>query len=131
MRKKIIGAAVLAVALGAGLNACGGSDKGASSPAPTVTVTTPAKVSVPKTSSTESSGAELPDFTGEGLQDAQDDSQAAGFYVLDSSDASGAGRMQLWDRDWTVCSQDPAAGTYDPATTTVTFSTVKLDETCP
>jgi hypothetical protein len=74
--------------------------------------------------------AELPDFTGQTLQAAQDGAQAAGFYGLTSSDASGAGRMQLLDRKWTVCAQTPKAGTH-PTDTTVDFSTVKLEEVCP
>lgn len=74
--------------------------------------------------------AELPDLTGETLQAAQDAAQAAGFYGLTSSDATGAERMQLLDRNWQVCAQTPAAGSH-PTDTTVDFSTVKTEESCP
>lgn len=80
----------------------------------------------------EDAGAEtatLPDMTGKGLQAAQDEAQAAGFYSLTSSDATGADRMQMFDRSWKVCSQTPAAGEH-PTDTTVDFSTVKLSEEC-
>lgn len=74
--------------------------------------------------------AELPDLTGETLQAAQDAAQAAGFYGLTSSDATGASRMQLLDRNWQVCAQAPAAGPH-PTDTVVDFSTVKIEESCP
>jgi beta-lactam-binding protein with PASTA domain len=74
--------------------------------------------------------ATLPDFIGKGLQSAQDEAQAAGFYTLDSHDALGRGRMQALDRNWKVCSQTPAPGAH-PTDTEVDFGTVKLEETCP
>ncbi|GAA3489690.1 hypothetical protein [Streptomyces cremeus] len=74
--------------------------------------------------------ARLPDFVGKGLQSAQDQAQAAGFYALKSHDALGRGRQQVLDRSWKVCSQTPAAGTR-PTSTTVDFGTVKLEESCP
>ncbi|MYS91453.1 MULTISPECIES: PASTA domain-containing protein [Streptomyces] len=73
--------------------------------------------------------ATLPDFTGQGLQEAQDGAQAAGFFILTSSDATGAGRMQVFDRNWTVCSQTPEPGEH-PTSTTVNFDTVKIGESC-
>ncbi|THA72525.1 hypothetical protein E6R60_26725 [Streptomyces sp. A0642] len=73
--------------------------------------------------------AKLPDFTGQILQTAQDGAQAAGFYILGSDDATGAGRMQVWDRNWVVCSQTPGAGSYD-VETRVVFHTVKDSESC-
>ncbi|NEA67517.1 PASTA domain-containing protein [Streptomyces sp. SID12488] len=73
--------------------------------------------------------AALPDLVGQDLQAAQDEAQAAGFYVLDDQDASGQGRLQVLDRNWTVCSQDPDPGTH-PTDTPVTLYAVKDDETC-
>ncbi|KUN39436.1 hypothetical protein AQJ30_09615 [Streptomyces longwoodensis] len=73
--------------------------------------------------------ATLPDLVGQDLQAAQDAAQAAGFYVLDDQDASGQGRFQIYDRNWTVCSQDPGPGTH-PTDTLVTLYAVKDDETC-
>lgn len=74
--------------------------------------------------------ASLPDMNGKGLQSAQDDAQAAGFYSLTSHDALGRGRMQALDRNWKVCSQTPKAGEH-PTDTEVDFATVKLEEDCP
>ncbi|MCJ1678443.1 hypothetical protein MTF65_14015 [Streptomyces sp. APSN-46.1] len=113
-------------------------------PGPTVTVTaTPAAAPAPEAKPSDApkpadtpapapapATGTLPNFVGQQLQAAQDGAQAAGFYFLDSTDASGAGRMQVLDRNWKVCSQTPKAGTYD-LTTRVTFDTVKTDETCP
>ncbi|MFE1321041.1 hypothetical protein [Kitasatospora phosalacinea] len=78
----------------------------------------------------EAKAAALPDFTGMGLQAAQDEAQAAGFYRLQSHDALGRSRSQLSDRNWKVCSQAPAAG-QQPTDTTVDMAAVKLDEQCP
>jgi hypothetical protein len=65
-----------------------------------------------------------------GLQAAQDRARSLGFYRLDSHDALGRGRDQVWDRDWKVCFQRPAPG-RQPTTVTVDFGTVKLEEGCP
>ncbi|MFE6621285.1 PASTA domain-containing protein [Streptomyces sp. NPDC008086] len=77
----------------------------------------------------ESETAALPDLVGKDLQAAQDEAQAAGFYVLDDQDASGQNRLQVFDRNWTVCRQEPEAGTH-PTDTPVTLYAVKDDETC-
>ncbi|WP_432127853.1 DUF3761 domain-containing protein [Streptomyces sp. bgisy082] len=71
---------------------------------------------------------EVGDFVGMDLQTAQDSAQAGGIYHLDSTDASGLGRQQLLDRNWTVCAQAPAAGTTMSADATLTFDTVKSSE---
>ncbi|MBQ1090650.1 PASTA domain-containing protein [Streptomyces sp. B93] len=73
--------------------------------------------------------AALPNLVGKDLQAAQDEAQAAGFYVLDDQDASGQNRLQILDRNWTVCSQEPDPGTH-PTDTLVTLYAVKDDETC-
>ncbi|WP_308403120.1 PASTA domain-containing protein [Streptomyces sp. Tu102] len=73
--------------------------------------------------------ATLPNLVGQDLQAAQDAAQAAGFYVLDDQDASGQNRLPVFDRNRTVCSQQPAAGTH-PTDTAVTLYAVKDDETC-
>lgn len=73
--------------------------------------------------------AALPDVVGQDLQAAQDTAQAAGFYVLDDQDASGQNRLQVLDRNWTVCSQKPEPGTH-PTDTPVTLYAVKDGEAC-
>ncbi|MFJ1869953.1 PASTA domain-containing protein [Streptomyces chartreusis] len=77
----------------------------------------------------EAESATLPNLVGQDLQAAQDAAQAAGFYVLDDQDASGQERLQVFDRNWVVCSQKPAAGTH-PTDTAVTLYAVKDNETC-
>lgn len=77
----------------------------------------------------EAETATLPDMTGKVLQTAQDEAQALGFYGLTSSDATGQGRFQAFDRNWKVCSQTPKPGEH-PTDTMVNFDTVKLSESC-
>jgi hypothetical protein len=52
----------------------------------------------------------LPDLVGLDLQLAQDILQDRGWYLVNPYDATGKGRMQLWDRNWVVVEQGPAAG---------------------
>ena len=55
----------------------------------------------------------MPDETGKNLQAAQDDLQAISgnpVFYSGSQDATDQDRGQWWDRDWKVCSQDPAPG---------------------
>jgi hypothetical protein len=77
----------------------------------------------------EPENATLPDLVGQDLQAAQDEAQAAGFFVLDDQDASGQKRLQVFDRNWVVCSQEPAPGTH-PTDTPVTLYAVKDGEAC-
>lgn len=108
-----------------GMTACGSNE---SPPAPTKTITETAQTSgEPETSDKQ---GRLPDLTGKGLQEAQDEAQERGFYNLKSTDATGQGRLQIWDRNWTVCSQTPVPGQH-ATDVTVTFSVAKLDEGCP
>ncbi|MCE5288437.1 MAG: calcium-binding protein [Nocardiaceae bacterium] len=44
------------------------------------------------------------------LQDAQDLIQKYGVFYSRSADATGQGRMQIYDRNWVVVRQDPEAG---------------------
>jgi hypothetical protein len=76
----------------------------------------------------------MPNEVGKGLQSSQDDLQAISgepLYYSDSRDALGAHRFQILDSDWKVCSQNVASGTRVTSKMVVTFSVVKLDETCP
>ncbi|ANS64927.1 hypothetical protein SLINC_2703 [Streptomyces lincolnensis] len=91
--------------------------------------TDPADSATDTKADTDSETAALPDLVGQDLQAAQDEAQAAGFYVLDDQDASGQNRLQVLDRNWTVCSQEPEAGTH-PTDTPVTLYAVKDDEAC-
>jgi hypothetical protein len=76
----------------------------------------------------------MPDETGNVLQDSQDDLQrlaANPIYFSDSKDATGAGRLQILDRDWQVCSQNVSPGTKVTVDVDVVFNVVKTYENCP
>jgi len=73
----------------------------------------------------------VPALLGMNLQLAQDTPQSLGSYLMDQADASGLGRMQINDSNWTVCSQAPEPGAEVPVETIVTLAAVKLDEACP
>ncbi|MFB7311044.1 hypothetical protein [Streptomyces sp. NPDC056192] len=70
-------------------------------------------------------------FVGMGLQSAQDKAQTDGFYSLRSHDSAGRDRLQAFDRNWKVCSQNHAPGKTVPVDTELDFGTVKLEESCP
>jgi beta-lactam-binding protein with PASTA domain len=76
-------------------------------------------------------GFTMPDVVGMVLQDAQDLLQSKGSYLMDQVDATGLGRLQILDSNWTVCSQSPPAGASVSPTQIVTLSAVKLTESCP
>jgi hypothetical protein len=72
----------------------------------------------------------MPDVVGANLQEAQDSLQALGSYLMDQTDASGAGRAQLVDSNWKVCTQEPVAGTEVAVDAMVKLGAVKTDESC-
>lgn len=73
----------------------------------------------------------MPNVVGMNLQEAQDELQSLGSYILSQDDATGQGRFQVLDSNWQVCSQDQAPGeTFDLAEL-VNLTAVKLSETCP
>jgi hypothetical protein len=102
----------------------------------------PATVTVQQTVTTEPAPAEpqppppaastgdiaVPNVVGKNHQLAQDTMQAAGLYNLDEEDATGAGRMLLWDRNWVVVRQSPAAGTMVSEGQTILLSSKKYGE---
>jgi hypothetical protein len=143
------------VALGVVLTACGGSGAGPAtteqviatteppSPAPSPTAADPSPTPVESSSkakpqkSSASPTAEpvekfrMPDLVGENLQDAQDELQSLGSFLMDQVDATGEDRWQLLDSNWYVCSQKPAAGKKVSLSAIVKLYVVKLEETCP
>ncbi|HSX99656.1 MAG TPA: hypothetical protein VLG91_20050, partial [Streptomyces sp.] len=72
--------------------------------------------------------ASVPEFVGMGLQSAQDTAQEQGFYSLTSHDSLGRGRLQAFDRNWKVCSQNLKVGTSTSTDTELDFGAVKLEE---
>ncbi|MGW8555464.1 DUF3761 domain-containing protein [Streptomyces tubercidicus] len=79
---------------------------------------------------TEDATVTVPDYTGRNLQESQDDAQGRGLYLLDSRDLSVRQRTQVWDRNWQVCDQEPAAGTLMADSETLTFTVVRTSESC-
>lgn len=76
----------------------------------------------------------MPDLVGFVLQDAQDAVQAQSddaIFFTTSTDATGAGRSQVLDANWQVCSQSVPPGSAITADTVIDFGAVKLDEQCP
>ncbi|MEU0432500.1 hypothetical protein ABZ153_12835 [Streptomyces sp. NPDC006290] len=137
MRIRIISAILLTVAAG-GLVACQPTD-GTKSSGTKSTGANPGVTGVPTGDGsaakddkpTAAARKKVPVFVGMGLQSAQDAAQAQGFYSLKSHDSLGRDRMQAFDRNWKVCSQNYQAGKTIPVDTTLDFGAVKLEETCP
>lgn len=106
-------------------------------PPPPVTIPTPVPVPEPPPTVVVSTNAPrswvMPDLVGSNLQDAQNAVQALTGYeipITTSHDESGAGREQVLDRNWRVCSQNVAAGTEIRVGTEIDFGAVKDDERC-
>ncbi len=120
MRCRPVSWCLAAVAAGVLAGCAGAADGPAPAPAP------------PPVHSAEAAppAAALPDLVGKGLQTAEDEAQAAGFFALTSHDALGRRRDQVLDREWTVCFQDPAPGAA-PSSTLVVLGAVRPGETCP
>ena len=111
------------------LSACGSDDGGSAQESTSLTGETTQSTTATSTSSTTSEVAttttsnvpvssttsavaaaqggctKLPNMVGQDLQLAQDTMQASGFYSLSSHDATGQGRSQVLDRNWTVVDQ--------------------------
>ncbi|MFI6513431.1 PASTA domain-containing protein [Streptosporangium sp. NPDC050855] len=126
-------------ALIAALAGCGA---GADTAVPAVTVTAPAptektpepveeddKESAPTEEQEEAAEKKtLPDVVGMNLQEGQDTMQAAGFLLLNDKDATGQNRLQVYDRNWVITKQSPAAGRKVPVDTLVTLYAKKSGE---
>ncbi|MFT3901323.1 MAG: PASTA domain-containing protein [Gordonia sp. (in: high G+C Gram-positive bacteria)] len=105
-------------------------------PKPTATPRpTPAESSVPKPGQAQEGFFVMPNVVGMGLQAAQDEMQRITGnpgYFTSSTDATGAGRQQVMDRNWKVCTQSVPPGTQVRVMgPTISFGAVKLSEQCP
>ncbi|GAB3297315.1 hypothetical protein GCM10027298_08310 [Epidermidibacterium keratini] len=93
----------------------------------------PTTTAPPPTTAAPAQSWVMPDLIGANLQVAQDTIQElTNFQVVYSSsyDATGAGRMQVLDSNWVVCSQTPLPGTTFDSTTPIDFGAVKIGEAC-
>ena len=70
----------------------------------------------------------VPDVTGLDHQAAQDALQGEGLWLLDEEDATGQGRLLLWDRNWEVVRTDPPAETAVSEDTSITIYSKKQGE---
>ncbi|MFC4120452.1 PASTA domain-containing protein [Nonomuraea zeae] len=112
------------------LVACG--ETSPSTPAEHTITTPPATVTHTTEPATASPAAavkkRVPNVVGMNLQTGQDTLQAAGFYVLDDQDATGQGRLQIYDRNWVVTRQSPIAGRTVTPDTLITLYAKKIGE---
>jgi hypothetical protein len=103
-------------------------------PTQTVTVTAPATSAgaAKKPAAVKPAPAKkvrIPNVVGKNHQAAQDYLQSKGFYALAEKDATGQGRLLIWDRNWEVVRQTPKAGTLaDPGKVTITLYSKKIGE---
>jgi hypothetical protein len=130
--------AVAAAATVAVLTGCGRGTTASTAPATvTVEVSASSPAAVPQSSAAVGAPmAEswtMPDLVGTGLQEAQDSMQrltAFGIAITTSHDTTGAGRMQVSDRNWKVCTQSVQPGATVTPETLIDFGAVKLEEEC-
>lgn len=127
---------IFLAALALGAAGCGGQPT-AVQPAPTpasVVPAIPAPTSAPTTAATPAQSSwTMPNLVGSNLQEAQDTIQKLtnfGIAVTTSHDATGAGRQQVSDRNWQVCSQNIPPGATIATSTVIDFGAVKLNERC-
>ena len=74
----------------------------------------------------------MPNLVGSNSQSAQDPRLHELCDSHDNShDATGAGRHQVFDRNWKVCSQSIPPGSLINRDTQIDFGAVKLEERCP
>ncbi|PPJ29398.1 hypothetical protein C5F51_12965 [Nocardia nova] len=78
-------------------------------PAPS-TEAPPAQAPSSAPAATQAATVPMPNVVCMNLQAAQDLIQKAGVFFSRSKDATGAGRMQVLDRNWVVVAQTPAPG---------------------
>ena len=131
MIRVLLGAASLAVLL----SACGGGGEEAAPSTVTVRETVSSAPAAPATPAPAAQSWTMPDLRGQNLQAAQDAIQRLTndqVFFSGSTDLTGAGRNQVLDRNWQVCTSTPAPGETLSAGTPVDFGVVRIDtEVCP
>jgi hypothetical protein len=129
-RIALLGAILTAAALAA---ACG-QPSPTEGPAPAATVAAPVP-GAPTAGAAATTGTSwtMPNLVGTNLQEAQDRIQTLtsnAIFVTTSHDETGAGRQQVLDRNWKVCSQNVKPGQKIIASTQIDFGAVKTTESC-
>ncbi len=100
----------------------------AATPAPEEQPRDDERAQEPADAAEEAGTIRVPDVVGEDHQLAQDTMQAAGLYNLSEEDATGQDRALLFDRNWTVVEQRPAAGEVVSADATIVLRSKKGTE---
>jgi hypothetical protein len=124
---------ILGLTLGLAVIGCGDSGGGQASSPTTVTVekTKTVEKPAPKEKAAKPAGGggsgggevTVPNVVGKDHQLGQDTMQAAGLYNLREEDATGQGRLLIYDRNWTDVRQDPSAGSkVDPDAVVTLFA---------
>ncbi|WP_232376459.1 PASTA domain-containing protein [Amycolatopsis aidingensis] len=122
----VLGGVVLLAVIG--FAAMDGEDGPEGGTGPSPTAPPPPVTAIERVEDSGTAALAVPNVVGMNHQQAQDTLQAAGFYRLQEVDATGQGRMLLWDRNWRVVSQTPAAGSAAAPDTTVTLRSKKANE---
>ena len=128
-------APLTAILTAAALAAACGQPSPTESPAPAATVAAPAPVAPTTSGAAATTGTSwtMPNLVGTNLQEAQDRIQiltSNAIFVTTSHDETGAGRQQVLDRNWKVCSQNVKPGQKILASTQIDFGAVKTTESC-
>ncbi|GAA3241762.1 PASTA domain-containing protein [Actinocorallia longicatena] len=124
----LICASVFALTLLVGVRISTAFSGSSSSPEPAVAAAPPPSARAEKPSP-KPVLVKMPNLVGRNHQEAQDLLQSKGFVKLREHDATGQGRLLIWDRNWVVVSQTPAPGTrVDPEHTKVTLNSRKKTE---
>jgi hypothetical protein len=118
-----LAAALTLTPLAAGCDILGNRDSPSSSASPSS--------SGPPGSTSSSGSPHVPNVVGKRLDTAHEDARTAGFTHVTYHDAAGRARHVILQRDWTVCSQAPAAGQVAASDVTFSLAVVKTDEQCP
>ena len=126
--RSTVGGIVVSIALALTLTGCLSAPE--ADVKETIRVTEAVSPSAPAAASDDSTFS-MPNYRDWVLQDAQDNLQSLGSYLMNQEDASGDGRLQVNDSNWHVCSQKPVAGVRVNPADIITLWVVKLDEVCP
>jgi beta-lactam-binding protein with PASTA domain len=102
--------------------------------APSATAATSAASAMPEVSAPPTPAKpsvrliKIPAVVGKNHQLAQNTMQGAGLYNLREEDATGQGRLLIWDRNWVVVRQTPPAGRRVRPETVITLFSKKIGE---
>lgn len=92
-------------------------------------------VAIPPAASANPSSWTMPNLIGKNLQAAQDAIQSVTnglVWYSGSTDLTGKGRAQVFDRNWLVCTSTPPPGATFTTSSSVSFGVVRIDtEKCP